>query len=38
MISIGTQTEPWICPDCNGNPDLEEEKFVFNPYAADDLI
>lgn len=36
MISVGTQTDPWVCPDCCGNPELDEEKFVFNPYAADD--
>jgi hypothetical protein len=34
MRSVGTQTDPWVCPDCNGNPDLEEEKFVFNELAC----
>lgn len=32
----GTQTDPWVCPDCNGNPDLEEEKFVFNELACNE--
>jgi len=36
MISVGTQTDPWICPDCNGNPDLDEELFVFNELACDE--